>query len=94
MERRIFDAPIAKFRFPETGFDRFTVALAIDQPSYNGIGCFKDTLDYLMPRSASIWRSAMNIIAAEEKCIVHALAETCKANDDKPDMLEDNDSQC
>ncbi|KAJ6125943.1 hypothetical protein N7471_010436 [Penicillium samsonianum] len=94
MERRIFDAPIARFRFPETAFDRTTAALAIDQPPYNGYGCIKDTFDYLMPRSGNIWRSAMNIFPAEEKRLVQALAETCKANDDYMYMSEDNDSQC
>ncbi|KAJ5982418.1 hypothetical protein N7451_012518 [Penicillium sp. IBT 35674x] len=95
MERRIFNAPVARFHFPEPGFDRSTVALAIDQPPYSGDGGFKDALDYLMPRPASIWRSAMNIVPAEEKRLAYALAKTCKAKDDYMyNMSEENDSQC
>ncbi|KAJ5751531.1 uncharacterized protein N7511_008496 [Penicillium nucicola] len=94
MERRMFDAPIARFHFPETGFDRTTAVLSIDQPPYNKDGCFKDAFDYLMPRSGNIWRSAMNIFPAEEKRLVQAVAKTCKANDDYMYMSEDNNSQC
>ncbi|KAJ5523002.1 hypothetical protein N7494_013188 [Penicillium frequentans] len=95
MERRIFDAPVARFHFPDPGFDKSTVALAIDQPPYSGDGSFKDALDYLMPRPASIWRSAMSIVPAEEKRLAHALAKTCKAKDDYMyNLSEENDSQC
>lgn len=93
-ERRIFDAPVARFRFPESGLDGVTATLAIDQIPYKDDGSFKDTFHYLLPRSGGIWHSAMNILPAKEKQLVQALGSTCKAKDDYLYMSEDNDSQC
>lgn len=69
-ERRIFDAPIAKFRLPETKrYGKSTIAtLNIDQRTFEEEGCLDHTLDYLVS-SRSIWRHAMKAfpLAEEEK---------------------------
>ncbi|KAL6691907.1 hypothetical protein J3F84DRAFT_385823 [Trichoderma pleuroticola] len=105
-ERRIFSTTIADFRPPEAGFeeagfeeagvDETPAALAIDETPYRGAGCYRDALDYLMPRSGSIWRSAMEITTKTERRLVSDLAGTCKAEDDCGFMVvtKDQDSQC
>ncbi|KAM0364074.1 hypothetical protein ACHAO7_011155 [Fusarium culmorum] len=78
--------------FPR-GFDTTKLALDIDQLPYKGGGSYKDTFDYLMPRVGNIWRMAMDDYPAEEKSLVEAFSQTCKANDDYMYMSEDQDRQ-
>lgn len=55
-EKRIFDAPIAKFRFPETisyGVST-TATLKIDENPYKKKGCFYNALNYVIPRLKNI----------------------------------------
>lgn len=96
-QRLTLRAAIADFRPPETwGFDETPAVPAVDQTPYKGDGCYEDALDYLMPRTGSVWRSAMEITAKEERSLVTALAGTCKANDDWACIIvtKNQDSQC
>ncbi|KAJ9622150.1 hypothetical protein H2204_011657 [Knufia peltigerae] len=96
-ERRIFDAPVARFCFPET--KRYgkpiEAPLNIDRRTYQGEGCLAHTFDYLMPRPGSPWRLAMKAFPPDkEEALVVALAGTCKAEDDHVYLAEDQDRQC
>ncbi|TVY73703.1 hypothetical protein Focb16_v005915 [Fusarium oxysporum f. sp. cubense] len=96
-EQRIFDAPIAQFRLPETKrYGKSTMAtLNIDRHTYNEEGCLAHTLDYLVPRPASIWRQAMGAFDTEkEETLVVALVGACKAEDDHFHMTESQAQQC
>ncbi|KAB8239931.1 hypothetical protein BDV35DRAFT_375073 [Aspergillus flavus] len=96
-ERRIFDAPIAKFRLPETKkYGKSTIAtLNIDRRTYKEEGCLAHTLDYLVPRSGNLWRLAMEASPPDkEETLVVALAGTCKAEDDHFYMSESQGQQC
>lgn len=96
-ERRIFDAPIARFRLPETKrYGKSTVAtLNVDRRTYKEEGCLDHTLDYLLPRTGGIWRHAMEAFPEyEEEKLVVALAGTCKAEDDHYYMSETQAQQC
>ncbi|KAH8742209.1 hypothetical protein F5883DRAFT_655526 [Diaporthe sp. PMI_573] len=58
-------------------------------------GCLAHTLDYLVPRSGSLWRLAMQAVTLdEEETLVVALAGTCKAEDDHYHMSANQDQQC
>lgn len=95
-ERRVFNAPIADFRFPQTKrYGKLTIAtLNIDQHTYQEEGCLAHTLDYLMPRPGSIWRSAMGAFDIEsEETLVVALARTCNAEGDIFILSEDQTQQ-
>ncbi|KAF9871224.1 hypothetical protein CkaCkLH20_11393 [Colletotrichum karsti] len=94
-ERRIFDAPITQFRFPEsTRYGKSTTAtLDIDQHPYEAD--LAHILNYLVPRQGSIWRCAMKAFPSEqEEKLVIALAGTCKAKDDRFFMSKDQENQC
>ncbi|KAI3530209.1 hypothetical protein CABS02_14591 [Colletotrichum abscissum] len=96
-ERRIFHARITSFCFPETKrYGKSTaIALDVDRNTYQKEGCLADTLDYLMPRSGSIWRHAMEAFPSdEEENLFVALAGTCKAQDDRCRMSGNQDRQC
>ena len=96
-EQRIFNASIARFRFPETKrYGKSTMAtLSIDRNTYKEEGCLAHTLNYLVPRPGSIWRHAMGAFdAKKEETLVRALVGTCKAEDDHRHMSESQAQQC
>ncbi|KAI1122275.1 hypothetical protein F5Y10DRAFT_271239 [Nemania abortiva] len=97
-ERRTFDVPIAKFCFPEAKrYGKPTMAtLSIDRYVHEDEeGHLDHTLDYLMPRPGSIWRQAMKAfpIKEEEANLVIALAGTCKVEDGRFSLSEDQVQQ-
>ncbi|KAF9884078.1 hypothetical protein FE257_002308 [Aspergillus nanangensis] len=96
-EQRIFDAAIAEFRLPETTkYGKSIMApLNIDRYTHKEKGCLAHTLDYLVPRSGSLWRLAMKAFSLdEEETLVVALVGTCKAEDDHCYMSTNQGQQC
>jgi hypothetical protein len=93
-ERRIYTAPITFFYFQKQGFEKTKIPLPIGESLYTDKEDYSSMLNYLMPRPDSTWRSAMNILGAEEELVVTAFADTCKASDDFVCVTNDQDSQC
>ncbi|KAJ5472120.1 hypothetical protein N7539_008689 [Penicillium diatomitis] len=96
-ERRIYDAPVARFcsRKQTFGSNTFTLSMDESQVPYEGAS-FEVAFDYLLPRTLSVWRGAMNILPNEEEQeqLVKALVGACEAKDDQMPLLEENDLQC
>jgi hypothetical protein len=96
-ERRIFDAPMANFFFPEKKkYGKSIIAtLNIDRHAYKKEGSLADTFDYLVPRAGSIWRHAMEAFPTDkEEALVVALVGTCQAEDDHFYMSKSQAQQC